>query len=431
MNEWITDMKDLAELVEKGQSPFHVAQFSKERLLDKGFQELNYAGKWKLEKGKGYVVMHHGSTLFGFRIGKNFIPGKPCRIAAAHTDFPCFRIKPNPEVIVQGYGQLNVEVYGGPILNTWMDRPLSVAGRVALKSGQPLRPEMKLFASGKPILTIPNLAIHMNRDVNKGVELNRQTDLLPIAGMLSGKEDDAKFFSKYLAGQLGVEPEDILDYELSVVSAEQPCLLGYEQELFSAPRLDNLTSVQALTCGICQDGNPETLAVIALFDHEEIGSKTKQGAGSYMFRDFLEKLLVSLGADFTQVKDSIYESMLLSVDVAHALHPNYAGKMDITNKPVLNAGVCLKEACSQSYATDSEAVGGIQQLCIEQEIPYQKFVNRSDMPGGGTLGSIASSILPLRTVDIGIPLLAMHSARECMGIRDQEALDKLLKSYLS
>ena len=424
------DILELMELLEYGQSPFHVVKYTKERMLGSGFQELTYTEEWKLERGKSYVVTHHDSTLFGFHIGEKYTPGQPCRIAAAHTDFPCLRIKTNPEVVTQGYEQLNVEVYGGPILNTWLDRPLAVAGRIALKSEELLYPKMRLFASGAPVLTIPNLAIHMNREVNKGVELNRQTDLLPITGMIPST-DSSHFFIKYLADNLNVNAEDILDYELSVVNAEKPCLVGLEQELLSSPRLDNLTSVQALVNGICQSESKDLLTIIALFDHEEVGSKTKQGAGSYVLRDILEKILLSMGANLLQIKHSLYESMMLSVDVAHAMHPNHAGKIDVTNKPVLNKGVCLKEACSQSYATDSEAVGGIQQLCMEYGIPFQKFVNRSDMPGGGTLGSIASTLLPVRTVDIGIPLLAMHSARECMGVKDQTALNKLLNIYLN
>lgn len=359
--------------------------------------------------------------------------GPAARIAAAHTDFPCLRIKPAADIVTGGYAQVNVEVYGGAILNTWLDRPLGVAGRVAVRGQEVFKPEIKLFVSEKNLLTIPNLAIHMNREVNKGVELNRQTDMLPVAGLLLGEEAghrSEEYFLTYLAGELGVKKEDILDFELTVYCREQPEYIGISDDFISSPRLDNLTSCAALTSAMIKAKRPGGMNMIALFDHEEIGSRSKQGAGSILLHDLLLRIFRELGLS-EQADRILYQSMFLSVDVAHGLHPNQAAKMDPTNKPVLGRGLCIKEASAQSYATDCEAVGIIQQICREKGIPCQKFVNRSDMPGGGTLGSIASALLPVKTVDIGIPLLAMHSARELMGAVDQQALVDLTEAYFS
>ena len=425
----MTTTEQLFELLTEGTSPFHVVENVEKQLKEQGFLALEFDKAWELKQGNKYYVNHHGSTLFAFTLPKEKKEDGMIRIAAAHTDFPCIRIKPNPEVRNEAYGQVNVEMYGGAILNTWLDRPLSVAGRVAVKSADAFHPTIRHFDAKKPLMTIPNLAIHMNREVNKGVELNRQIDMIPLFTMQQEKEDKKDFFLDYLADQLAVKKEDILDYELSVYCDEKPLLLGGQEEFISAPRLDNLTSVQALTSAITAAERKSGINVIALFDHEEIGSRTKQGAGSLMLNALLDKILGCLGADMQKTAEIKYDSMLLSVDVAHALHPNQMGKMDITNKPVLNGGFCIKEACAQSYATDCESVAIVEQLCRSQNIPYQKFVNRSDMPGGSTLGAIASSLLPVRTVDIGIPLLAMHSARELMGKEDMEALTNLVTEY--
>ena len=280
------------------------------------------------------------------------------------------------------------------------------------------------------LLTILNLAIHMNREVNKGVELNRQTDMLPVFALLPEEEKKADYFLAFLADELSVEKTDILDFELTVYCKENPEFIGLNDVFISSPRLDNLTSCAALVSGLIDAKRTEGINLIALFDHEEIGSRTKQGAGSILLHDMLNRILKELGREETAEQD-LYRSMLLSVDVAHGIHPNQAGKMDITNKPVLGRGFCIKEASSQSYATDCEAIAIIQQICEREKIAYQKFVNRSDMPGGSTLGSIASALLPVKTVDIGIPLLAMHSARELKGSADQQALKDLVTAYFT
>lgn len=427
----------LFDLLKRGVSAVQAVGVCEERLENAGFERLEYKEAWELRAGGRYYVNHHDTTLFAFTVGEKWTESiaPQIRIAAAHTDFPSLRIKPSADVTSGGYAQVNVEVYGGAILNTWLDRPLGIAGRVAVRSGDVFAPIVREFVSEKSLLTIPNLAIHMNRDVNKGVELNKQTQMLPLIGLaaadiLPPEQRRRDYFLSFLAEELSVEKDDILDFELTVYCKEEPEYIGIADEFISAPRLDNLTSCSVLVSGLIDGVRDEGINLIALFDHEEIGSRSKQGAGSILLHDLLLRILKEIGREKTAQSD-LYQSMILSADVAHGLHPNYAGKMDITNKPVLGGGLCIKEASSQSYATDCEAVAVIQQICEAKSIPYQKFVNRSDMPGGGTLGAIASALLPVRTVDIGIPLLAMHSARELMGTADLQTLKDLTEAYFS
>lgn len=421
----------LFHLVEKGTSAVMVVQEAARQLKEAGFEELSFSTGWGLTENGRYYVRHHDTALFAFTIGARAEFRKAVRIGAAHTDFPCLRIKPNPDISAGGYGQVNVEVYGGAILNTWLDRPLSISGRVALQSEDVLHPEIRYLSVERPLLVIPNLAIHMNREVNKGLELNKQTDMLPILGLIDENLKEQKMLMDFLGKELQVEPEKILDYELWAYCAEKPRYTGIQEELILSPRLDNLTSVQSLLTGLIRGKREIGLNVAAFFDHEEVGSRTKQGAGSLMLLTLLEKINASLGKTEEQMRQSLYDAFFLSVDVAHGLHPNQMGKMDLTNKPVLGRGLCIKEAGSQSYATDCEAVAVIEQICRKYKIPYQKFVNRSDLAGGGTLGSIASSILPVRTVDLGVPVLAMHSAVETMGAADMKALTRLMTAYYS
>lgn len=421
----------LFHLVEKGTSAVMVVQEAVRQLEEAGFEELSFRTGWGLTENGRYYVRHHDTALFAFTIGARAEFRNAVRIGAAHTDFPCLRIKPNPDISAGGYGQVNVEVYGGAILNTWLDRPLSISGRVALQSEDVLHPEIRYLSVERPLLVIPNLAIHMNREVNKGLELNKQTDMLPILGLMDENLKEQKMLMDFLGKELQVEPEKILDYELWVYCAEKPRYAGVREEFILSPRLDNLTSVQALLTGLIRGSREIGLNVAAFFDHEEVGSRTKQGAGSLMLLTLLEKINAGFGKTEEQMRQSLYDAFFLSVDVAHGLHPNQMGKMDLTNKPALGRGLCIKEASSQSYATDCEAVAVIEQICRKYKIPYQKFVNRSDLAGGGTLGSIASSILPIRTVDVGVPILAMHSAAETMGAADMKALTRLMTAYYS
>ena len=420
-------IKGLLRYLEKGVSPFHTAELAAEEFSRAGFQELSLEGSWQLQKGGCYYVRAFGSSLFAFRVNRAFGYCQGFRIGAAHTDWPCLRLKTAPDWEKEGYAGINAEVYGGPILNTWLDRPLSAAGRVTLRGEGCFKPETRLVDFGRPIFTIPNLAIHVNHDVNKGVELNKQADMAPLAA-LSG--DDKEPFMTALAKELHCRREDILFFELSVYDWEKPALLGLKEEFLSSPRLDNITSVKACVDGLLAGPGRDTgVDMIALFDHEEIGSRTKQGAGSALLTAVMEKICLSFGYTEEDCLNSRLKSFFLSVDVGHGKHPSHPEKSDVTNQVRLNGGVALKAESNQKYATDGEAFGAVRSLCDQYGIPYQLFANRSDVGSGSTLGSIASSFTVMPTAEVGVPLLAMHSARELMGVEDQKALTELLTRF--
>ena len=431
MNTQQSEIQKLISMLQAGTSPATTVQEATRQLSEAGFEELQFQNSWGLNNGGKYFVKHHDTTLFAFTIGEKMNYRQGFRMAAAHTDYPGLRIKPNPDLCREGYGQINVEVYGGPIINTWLDRPLGISGRVAVKSHNLMEPEIRIIDSKEPCMILPNLAIHLNKEVNKGVELNRQTELLPILSSSGGKKEteEKEIFMRYLSKLLKVEKTDILDYELQVTCMQEAQIVGIEKDFLVSPRLDNLTSVQALLTSLIHGTRNKGVNLIALFDHEEIGSRGKQGASSLLLLELLERICECFGRTRNQAKEMIYDSMMLSVDVAQGCHPNYMGKMDLTSHPILNGGFCIKESSSQSYATDCKAVGIIKQICSAGNISYQTYVNRSDLPGGSTLGSIISSTIPVLTVDLGIPVLAMHSAVETMGIKDQIALTNFMKSF--
>ena len=422
-----TTAEELLGFIRAAASPFHVVAESKKRLARAGFEELSLESAWHLVSGGRYCVEVFGSTLLAFTVGEKSLADchAPLRMAAAHTDFPCFRLKPEAGMVQDGYGSLNVEPYGGLILRTWLDRPLSLAGKVVLRGKDAFHPDVRLVDFQKPLLTIPSLAIH------KEGALNAQKDMLPLAALL-GKDAAAKdFFLAWLADACEAEKEAILSYELGAYPYEAGCICGLSDEFISSPRLDNLTSVLACLKAIESSRPAEGLRLIALFDNEEVGSRTKQGAGSTVLHGVLRRIYEDLAGESDALDRALAQGFLLSVDVAHAVHPAHSAKSDPRVRPTLGAGVVLKQAASQSYAGDAEAVAIVRALAEEHAIPWQRFVNRADSRGGSTLGAIASSFVPVRTMDIGAPLLAMHSARETMGCADQDALERLLKVFLA
>lgn len=421
--------KELLDFISTSTSPYHTVATGKALLAGQGFTELDLRDRWSLQAGGKYFTEVYGSTLIAFRVGAKGSRG--LKVAAAHTDFPCFRIKPQPGIVTEGYGTLNVEGYGGMIVSTWMDRPLSLAGKVALRGKDPFTPEVRLVDFKRPLMSMSSLAIHMNREVNDGYKWNKQKDVLPLASMQGRDTKDKAFFDKLLGRELKCQPEDILSYELSTYPVETGCTFGFDDEFISSPRLDNITSVKACLDGIIASKAQDGLQVAAVFDNEEVGSNTKQGAGSAVLMQLLVRIYEQLGLDKEALFADMAGGFMLSVDVAHALHPNHTDKCDPTNKPVLNGGLVLKQAASQAYAGDTEAVAVVAELCKTHRIPYQMFVNRSDVKGGSTLGSIASALEPIRTMDIGIPMLAMHSARETMGADDEKALCDLLIAFFA
>ncbi|MCR5610192.1 MAG: M18 family aminopeptidase [Lachnospiraceae bacterium] len=429
-------MTDLLEFINNTSSPFHVVKKAAEILEKNDFEELVFNKKWELKKGHKYYTMPYRTSLYAFHVPLQTDETTGIKMVSSHTDYPCLRVKPNPETVSNGYMKLNIEPYGGLIRNTWLDRPLSIAGIVALKSSDALKPNRRYVDFKRPILVVPNLAIHMNRKVNEGVEINPQTQLQPILGMISEEINKDKYFMELLAKELSVKCEDILDFDLYVYNVEKGCRAGISEEFLSAPRLDNVSGVVAALNGLIGALNcnkdkilDNDIKVACFYDNEEIGSRTKQGADSSLTNILINKIGNSLKMDNEDIENSILNGFMLSIDVAHAVHPNYSEKSDPTNIVKINDGVVLKINTSQKYATDTEAIAGVMQLCMDNDIPYQKFVNRADSTGGGTLGTITSSWLPMKTVDLGIPLLAMHSSRELGGIKDQDALEKLVKIF--
>lgn len=413
-------------------TPYHCVSSAIALLKESGFEEISFLTPFTLHPGGKYYLTPYGTMLFAFTIGTAALTAQSFHIAAAHTDYPCLHLKPTPELASNGYLRLNTEVYGSPVLNTWLDRPLSLAGRVALRSEDTYGPLLRLYDAGRPLLTIPNLAIHMNRKVNEGIELKKQSDLLPLLGLKGEAEEaDPQYFLEFLAKELSCAKEDILDFDLYVYNAEEGTRVGMNGEFFSAPRLDNQTSCYALLRAIADGGREDGINVIALYDNEEVGSHTKQGADSMLLMLVLEKIYAALGMDKCALNDAILRSFLFSVDVAHALHPNHPEKYDPVNRALMNDGVVLKLGINQRYSYDGEAVAIAQQLCGKAGVKYKKFVNHADMAGGGTLGPIISSWLPMKTVDIGVPILAMHSARELMGIEDEGHLIRMMTAFFS
>ena len=366
-----------------------------------------------------------------FTVGEGFTPQDGFRVAANHMDWPCFYIKPNPEQVAAGCVKLSVEPYGGLIHNTWLDRPLSCAGLVTLKGEKAMEPERRLFDFGRPLFTIPNLAIHMNREVNKGVALDPAKDLLPLCATVEKEFNKDGFFLGKVAEAMGVQPEDILSFDLVLYNAEAPQLVGFEGELLSAPRLDNLTSAFACLAGITGPQRKNGVNIAAFFDNEEVGSRTKTGADSDTLTFITEKIACALGLDRAGYLNALLSGFLLSCDVAHALHPNKMEMYDNGVCAVMNKGVTIKMNYSQKYATDAVGVGVIEGLCARHHIPHQRFMNKAGSAGGGTLGKFTATNLSMRSADIGVPILAMHSARELMGARDQQPLNDLVSAFFA
>ncbi len=402
----------LLDFIECSPSPFHTVKAAKELLEAEDFQELSLEGEWKLRAGGRYFVEAYGSTLLAFRVGKKEQRG--LRMAAAHTDFPCFRVKPAPALCREGYGSLNVECYGGLILSTWQDRPLSLAGKVVLRGADAFSPKTVLVDFGRPLMTIPSLAIHMNRDANNGVPFNPQKELLPLYG-----DENAKgTFMEQMAALAGVARKDILAHDLYVYSRTPGTVWGASGEYISCGRLDDLQCAFSSLEGFLQAQDGESIPLHCVFDNEEVGSSSKQGAASTLLRDTLIRICEAMGKNQSTYRRYLANSFMISADNAHAVHPNYTDKACPTNRPYMNGGIVIKYSANQKYTTDGMAAGIFQEICKRADVPYQTFLNRSDMAGGSTLGNISNTQVALNTVDIGLPQLAMHSPYETAGSED-------------
>jgi aspartyl aminopeptidase len=417
--------KELINFIYDSPTAFHAVDSAKAILDKQGFTELKEESSWNLEKGGKYYVTKNDSALTAFVVGLGKIEEHGFRIIGAHTDSPCFRIKPAAEMTVEEhYVKLNTETYSGPILSTWMDRPLSVAGRVTLRGGDLFNPTTKLVNINKPILIIPNLAIHMNRNVNQGVELNKQKDMLPLMGLINESLEKGNYLISTIARILNVEYKEILDFDLFLYEYEKGTIVGLNDEFISSPRMDDLAMVHAGITAIAKSEAVNSTNVVVCFDNEDIGSTSKQGADSPLLSDILERIVLTMGGDRQDYFRAIAKSFMISADMAHAVHPNVGEKHDPQNRPVINKGPAIKISANMKYITDSNSAAVYASICKQAEVPVQRFVNRSDEAGGSTIGPITASHLNIRGVDIGNPSLAMHSIRELGGVMDHTYVTK-------
>ena len=412
---YIETTEKLLDFIEKSPTAFQAVDEMQKRLTENGFEVLSEKEYWKLIPGGKYLVTRNNSALIAF-----CIPEKESRvfhIMASHSDSPSFKIKENPEIKVDNsYVKLNVEKYGGMLMAPWFDRPLSVAGRVIIRRNGGLKE--KLINIKRDLVMIPNLAIHMNREANNGVSYNPQKDLQPLFAV--GNTD--RTLLEIIAEQTGVKKEDIISHDLFLYNRMPGTVWGADREFVSSARLDDLQCAFASMEGLLRAQNHESIAVHCVMDNEEVGSGTKQGAASTFLKDTLLRINMGLGRTYEEYLMTLAGSFMVSADNAHALHPNYTDKTDPTNHPVLNKGIVIKFNANQKYCTDAVSAALFKELCTKAGVPYQTFVNRSDIAGGSTLGNISNTQVPMNTVDIGLPQLAMHSPYETAGVKDTEYL---------
>lgn len=410
-------------------------------LENHGFTRLLPEDAWKLRPGDKRYMTVNGTAIFAFVAGDSDPAAHGFHIIASHSDSPCLKLKPNAEIYGEGgVLKLNVEKYGGGILYTWFDRPLSLSGRVALRSDNPLRPRIEKIDLRKPVATIPHLAIHFNRAVNEGNPISVQRDMLPVAGVFSQEEIDSfkeqgGFVKWLVASHLGIDTSDILDYELCLYPLEKACRVGVNGSLFQSGRIDDLSMAFAsLRAFLDASSTPSaSTRVLAVFDNEETGSGTKQGAGSPVLASLLERVCTQLWgcADPEAFHRAVATSFMISADDAHAWHPNYDGKYDPTNHALMGHGPAIKINANCKYMTDADSAAVFKALCDKAEVPVQYFVNHSDVAGGSTLGNILTGQIPLRGVDMGAPIWAMHSAAETASCADHEATVKVFTLFYS
>ncbi len=430
-------MGSLLGWLDKSTCNFMAVKTMRQELDEVGFKRLRQNECWDLVPGGKYYVTKNGSAIFAFIIGKGKVGDHGFRIISAHSDSPCFKLKPNCEIYGEGgVVKLNVEKYGGGILYTWFDRPLSISGRVALKGEDWLHPAERTVDLKVPVATIPHLAIHFNRQVNEGNNLSVQKDMLPVMGYFT-KDEIAEQRSHggivriLVARELGVAPEDIIDYELCLYPAEPAAIVGVNGEYFQSARIDDLSMAYAGLQAMLDEHREDAQAtrVLAIFDNEETGSGTKQGAASPVLRDIMERICDKLGDGKETIYRAIANSFMISADDAHAWHPNYNEKYDPTNHPVMGGGPVVKINANCKYMTDSRASAIFKELCRKADVECQYFVNHSDVAGGSTLGNISSGQFDLEGVDVGNPIWAMHSARETGAVTDQVAMVKVMREF--
>ncbi|MDO4511520.1 MAG: M18 family aminopeptidase [Bacteroidales bacterium] len=427
-----SQITSLLNFLDNSPCNFYAVDSAKKMLEANGFTEKPLDHKLVIAPGEKFYVTKNDSAIFAFTVGKKAIADTGLKIIAAHSDSPCFRVKPNAEMLCDGgIVKLNTEVYGGPILYTWFDRPLSLAGRVLLKGADALHPVTRLVKIDRPLFSISHLAIHFNRAVNEGNKISKQKDMLPIIAKVNERLEAENMLLSLVAKELGVAMDDIIDFDLLVYNTEKACTFGLNDEFISAGRLDDLSMVHAALEAIIDVKDEDATCVAAIFDNEETGSGTKQGAGSPVLSNVIMRMVECQGGNYDAFAQAIAKSFLISADNAHAFHPNYGEKYDPTNHPALGSGPCIKINANCKYMSDAHSAAIFKSLCLEAGAPFQYFVNHSDVAGGSTLGNILTGQIDIEGVDVGNPLLAMHSVRETGSVADHLNMIKVFKQFFS
>ncbi|WP_394940447.1 M18 family aminopeptidase [Psychromicrobium sp. YIM B11713] len=417
-------VQHLGRFVSASPSSFHAVAEAARQLSEAGFAQLSESAEWPTGAGS-YFVIRHGA-LIAWITPEHAGPRTAFHVLGAHTDSPSFKLKPKPTTGRFGWLQAGVEVYGGPLLNSWLDRELSLAGRLVLLDGS------TVLTRTEPLLRFPQLAVHLDRSVNDGLSLDRQHQMNPIWGL--GDPTNADLLG-VLAAAAGVEAAQIGGYDIVLADTQRPEVFGADQAFFASGRLDNLSSVHAGLQALLSANNSKSaqapIAVLAAFDHEEVGSGSTSGASGPILSDILGRISSGLGASSEDWQRALTGSWCLSADAGHAVHPNYAERHDPANHPKLNAGPLLKINANQRYATDAEGAALVARLALQEDIPYQEFVSNNDIPCGSTIGPLTATRLGIRTVDVGVPLLSMHSAREMCGVQDPYELTRLAEAFFA
>ena len=419
--------QDLLNFIDLSPSPWHAVNNVEKLLISAGYKQLHESEAWQLKAGEHYYVVRGGSSIIAFAIGQNDLTKSGMRIVGAHTDSPSLRLKPNTAHATDGLVRLGVEVYGGPILATFTDRDLSLAGRVNVREYDSYKTHLVKF--NKPMIRLPNLAIHMNREVNEqGLKLNKQTELPLIFGLIQEAVGAEQQFLKVLADELNVTASDILTWELNVFDTQKGVFWGADDEFIADSQLDNLASCHAALTALLATKDPDSTCICALFDHEEIGSESATGAGGSFLADIIQRMTINLGMGEEARQQAIAMSFFISADMAHAYHPSFPAAYEPCHRVMVNAGPVIKTNANHRYSTGADTAARFIKLCERAGVPYQQYAHRTDLGCGSTIGPIVASNLGIASVDVGSPMWAMHSLRESAGALDHDYMIKVLQA---
>ena len=417
--------QDLLDFIDASPSPWHAVQTCEARLQAAGFRCLDEAERWQLAPGDCCYVVRGGSSIIAFMVGQKPAADSGLRLIGAHTDSPGLRIKPRPAEDAQGMARLGVEIYGGPILATFADRDLSLAGRVTVRTADGFATRLMRFT--EPMLRLPNLAIHMNREVNEnGLKFNKQTELPLLLGVSQDGATADERFRQPIAEALGVEAGDLLTWELNAYDTQKGSFWGVDREFIADSQLDNLASCHAALGALLATKNPDATCLCAFFDHEEVGSESAAGAGGSFVADVIQRLAASAGLDAEDQRRMLAQSFFISADMAHAWHPNFPAAYEPCHRVLVNAGPVIKSNANQRYSTNAETAARFMAICEKAGVPCQQYAHRTDLGCGSTIGPIVAARLGIASVDIGSPMWAMHSIRESAGVLDHNYMTAAL-----